>query len=72
MMVEIKFVSYGGKSVITLGQGHSKKECRQIIGDTEPKQPGIYEFIVHTHNRAVFASNTDSLAVKKILDRIFE
>jgi hypothetical protein len=72
MSVEIRFIPYTGNSAVHLGEGHSKIECLRLIGETEPEQKGVYEYIVHNHKITVYASTLDQAGVKKTLDRIFD
>jgi hypothetical protein len=79
MIVEIKFIPYVpydekvvDDCIVHLGTAQSKEECLRLIGEDEPRQLGVYEYIVHTHKKVVRASSTDRLAVEKTLDKIFE
>ena len=71
MSVEIVFVPAEGRNIAHIGEAYTKEDCLRLIGEVEPEQTGIYEYIVHEHKVVRYVSTIDRPSIERTLNRIF-
>jgi hypothetical protein len=75
MKIEIVWIPYNlDGEVSRLGTAYNKQEIINIIRDNKVclKDKGVLEYIVEDNKIIRYASGTDDLAIKKVLEKIFK